>query len=79
MRRNVHNQHMANINPRNELAKRVETLGSMRAVAREIGCSVTYVSEALKGTRDVGPAILEYLEIERKIVTRRIYRRKKPQ
>jgi len=49
----------------------------MRAVARDFGVSVTYISEVLKGTREPGPSILGPLGLEVEVNVRKIYRRKK--
>lgn len=68
---------MATINPREVLRKHVEGAESMRAVARDFGVSVTYISEVLKGTREPGPSILGPLGLEVEVSVRKIYRRKK--
>ena len=39
--------------------------GSMRALAREIGVSVAYLSDVYKKRRTPGPTILTYLGLEK--------------
>lgn len=47
---------------------------SLRAIAREIGCSAPYVSDVLKGYRPAGPKVLAFLGLE-KIKSEVFYRK----
>lgn len=48
----------------------VEQLGSQRALARKLGLSVAYISDVLRGRRDIGPSLAQHYgyRIERRIV-----------
>lgn len=43
---------------------------SLRALAREIGCSPAYLSDIMRGNRNPGPKILVYLQLSREVKTR---------
>jgi transcriptional regulator with XRE-family HTH domain len=43
---------------------------SLRALAREIGCSPAYLSDIMRGNRSPGPKILAFLGLSREIRTR---------
>ena len=45
---------------------------SQTAVAKEIGVSMAYISEVLKGRRPLGPKVLEYLGYRREVSIRKI-------
>jgi DNA-binding transcriptional regulator YdaS (Cro superfamily) len=49
------------------------------SLAKEIGISEPLLSQVLSGKRRVGPKILRYLNLERRIVTQVTYRRIKTQ
>ncbi len=42
---------------------------SLRAYARDLNVSAAYLSDVYRGRRDPGPALLEKLGLERKVVT----------
>lgn len=48
----------------NELMRRLrrdaEAAGSQRALARQIGVSVAYLSDVFRGRRNIGPAIAKH-------------------
>lgn len=50
---------------RNALRGKVEAAGSMRAHAREIGVSPSYLNDVLNGNRLPGPAVLAHLGLVR--------------
>jgi transcriptional regulator with XRE-family HTH domain len=52
------------INPLTMLQKKLRGRSQLD-LAKEIGCSETYVSLVLSGERDPGPRILEYLGLEK--------------
>ena len=45
---------------------------TLRAVARDLGISPAYLSDAMHGNRDPGPKILEALGLERIVTYRKI-------
>lgn len=53
---------------RDRLRAAIAAAGSQREWAQQYGISQSYVSEALKGTRGIGEAILRALGLERVIV-----------
>jgi transcriptional regulator with XRE-family HTH domain len=42
---------------------------SLRQYARTLNISAAYLSDVYRGRRDPGPALLEHLGLERKVVT----------
>jgi transcriptional regulator with XRE-family HTH domain len=46
---------------------------SLRQYAKHVGVSPPYLSDVYRGRRDPGPALLEYLGLERKVVTQVTY------
>jgi transcriptional regulator with XRE-family HTH domain len=49
---------------------------SLRAIAQEIGVTAPYIHDILRGRRDPGPKVLEYLGLEKTVKPARItYRR----
>lgn len=67
-----------NIDPRKEISKRLANM-SMRALARELGVSPTYISDVMAGHMEPGPGILDPLGIECHVTVKKVYRRKRPQ
>lgn len=57
------------------LKARVEKAKSLRSLANEWGVSPAYLSDAVNGKRDIGPALLGAMGIEK--VERVTYRRKR--
>ena len=47
------------------------TAGSQRALADKIGVSAVYLSDVIRGRRDAGPMILEWMGLERTTTTKR--------
>ncbi|HEY1808879.1 MAG TPA: hypothetical protein VGG42_09970 [Acidobacteriaceae bacterium] len=43
----------------------------MTAVANEIGVSLPYISEILRGRRPLGPRVIDYLGYEKQVVFQR--------
>lgn len=43
----------------------VKKAGSMRAFGKQSGLSVGYISDVLKGRRDIGPSLAQYLGFDR--------------
>ena len=48
-----------------ELKKRVAEFGTQAALAKDIGITPQYLSDVLRGRRTPGPAIRNYLDVER--------------
>ncbi len=42
---------------------------SLRQYAKQLNVSAAYLSDVYRGRRDPGPTLLEYLGLERKVVT----------
>ena len=55
---------------RSELAKEVEEAGGVRAYARRRRLSAAYVSDMIRGRRDLGPGVLESLGLEKQVTVR---------
>ncbi len=53
---------------RAELAKEVEAAGGVRAYARRHRLSAAYVSDMIRGRRDLGPGTLESLGLEKQVI-----------
>lgn len=50
---------------RSRLSRRASEAGSQRKLAEVIGVSPVYLGDVIRGRRDPGPAILEWLGLER--------------
>ena len=60
------------------LRKAVEKEGSLRSLARRMGCSAPFVSDVLRGNREPSGPILTFLNLERvTIPAKKTYRRVK--
>ncbi len=46
---------------------------SLRGWAQTLGVSPAYLSDVYRGRRDPGPALLDHLDLERKVVTKVTY------
>lgn len=44
------------------LQKKIESLGGVRAASRTLGISASYLCQASKGTRPIGPRILNAMQ-----------------
>ena len=49
---------------------------SLRTFAKNIGCSAAYLSDVYRGRRDIGPKLLEYLDLERHVEINVTYKRR---
>jgi hypothetical protein len=54
-----------------ERLRSVTQESSMTAVANEIGVSLPYISEILRGRRPLGPRVIDYLGYEKQVVFQR--------
>jgi transcriptional regulator with XRE-family HTH domain len=64
------------VNPVTEL-KKYQHAHSLSQVdlAKRIGITEGYISMVLSGYREAGPAVLKFLNLEKRVVTRVTYRR----
>jgi hypothetical protein len=53
----------------------VREKGTQAAAAKTIGIGSVHIGEVLKGTRDPGPTILRYFDLERETIYKKKYRR----
>ena len=60
---------------RRQLAGMVEECGTYAKAAAKIGVSVPYLFEIVKGTRQPGPKILDYFDLEKTVEVSYVTRR----